>query len=134
MSSNKVKPNELRKSRKFYVGSVHEIASGKFEIIDRYLGEDDYVWLKYKMLDSGEVIENREVNVNSNLYKFRQKKKVEAFDEEFPELADSQNFGNIEFNKKVMESVDSITKQLTTLMLQQTLMMEEIRELKKKIK
>lgn len=132
--NNKVKPNELRKSRKYFKGAVHEIASGKFEIINRYLGEDGYVWLKYKMLNSEEVIDNREVNVNANIYKFCQKKKVEAFEKEYPELSNLSNIKNIEFNKKVMESIDSITKQLTTLMLQQTLVMEELRELKKKIK
>ncbi|WP_433775418.1 hypothetical protein [Bacillus wiedmannii] len=63
------------------------------------------------MENSGEEVENREVNVNSNLYKFRQKK--------------------AEDNKRILEGLDHINKQIMTLIYNQTLLMQEIKKLKK---
>ncbi|WP_242225021.1 hypothetical protein [Bacillus cereus group sp. BfR-BA-01380] len=124
--SDKLRPAELRKSRKYYVSSVHEIASVRLEILDRYIGEDKQVWLKYKMIDTGEISENREVNINSSIYKFRRKQMAQAFEEDNPELFDQ----NASY-KRVLEELDNVSKQLTTLLYNQTLLMQEIRELKK---
>lgn len=86
--SDKLRTAELRKSRKYYVSSVHEIASGRLEILDRYIGEDKQVWLKYTMIDTNEVSENREVNINSSIYKFLRKQMAQAFEEDNRELFD----------------------------------------------
>ncbi|ENQ3106423.1 hypothetical protein ACEOWJ_002448 [Bacillus cereus] len=124
--SDKLRPAELRKSRKYYASSVHEIASGRLEILDRYIGEDKQVWLKYKMIDTGEISENREVNINSSIYKFRRKQMAQAFEEDNPELFDQ----NASY-KRVLEELDNVSKQLTTLLYNQTLLMQGIQELKK---
>ncbi|WP_218160783.1 hypothetical protein [Bacillus sp. 491mf] len=94
--------------------------------MDRYIGEDKQVWLKYKMIDTGEISENREVNINSNIYKFCRKQMAQAFEEDNPELFDQ----NASY-KRVLEELDNVSKQLTTLLYNQTLLMQEIQELKK---
>ena len=59
----------MKESKKFTLGSIHENGAGKFEILDRY-EEDGIVYLKYQYIDSGEVITNKEVNVNASIWKF----------------------------------------------------------------
>ena len=64
----------LGKTRKFKNGSVHETASGKLMIVDRYLSEDGKVWLRYQWLsgeNEGKTEENKEENINASLYKFK---------------------------------------------------------------
>ena len=94
--------------------------------MDRYIGEDKQVWLKYKMVDNGEISENREVNINSSIYKFRRKQMAQAFEEDNPELFDQ----NASY-KRVLEELHNVSKQSTTLLYNQTLLMKEIQELKK---
>ena len=39
--SDKLRSAELRERRKYYVSSVHKIASGRLEILDRYIDEEN---------------------------------------------------------------------------------------------
>jgi uncharacterized coiled-coil protein SlyX len=60
-------------SRKYPKGAVHELATGKFEILDRYK-EDNRTLLEYKWLTgekAGQVEINKEININASLHKFR---------------------------------------------------------------
>ena len=60
----------MKFSKKFALGTIHENGSGVFEIVDRY-EEDGIVYLKCKYVESGEVITNKEVNVNASIWKFQ---------------------------------------------------------------
>lgn len=117
----------LRESRKYKIGTIHEIASGKFEIIDRYLAEDGHIMLKYKMLETGEVIDNREVNVASNLYKFRMKRKMdllkgEATFEDLVGITPEHSY------KAIMEELKAINEQLRLLSIKQADMLKMLEE------
>ena len=69
---------ELRPSKKYAVGTTHELLSGEMEIIDRFLGDDGFAMLRYKMLETGEIEENKEVNIASNIAKARKKEQAQA--------------------------------------------------------
>lgn len=62
----------LKESKKFAIGSVHENGGGKFEILKRWYDEkSENVMLEYKFLESGKIEENKEVNVNASIWKWR---------------------------------------------------------------
>lgn len=66
---------QLGKSKKYANGSVHENASGTFQIIDRYLSSEGIVMLKVEWLTgekAGQQEENREENINASIYKYEQ--------------------------------------------------------------
>jgi hypothetical protein len=66
MTEEKRKP--ARGSKKYSKGSVHEIAGGRIRILERYLNEDDEVMLQYQYIDTGDIKDNKEVNVSSSIH------------------------------------------------------------------
>lgn len=61
-------------SKKFTVGSIHESASGTFNILERYAGDEGQAWLKIEWLSggkAGQIEDNKEVNVNASIHKFQ---------------------------------------------------------------
>ncbi|MFF2878368.1 hypothetical protein ACFVR2_18815 [Gottfriedia sp. NPDC057991] len=63
----------IGKSKKYANNSIHENASGTFIILDRYKKDDD-IMLKFEWLsgeNTGQVDENKEVNINSSIHKFQ---------------------------------------------------------------
>jgi uncharacterized coiled-coil protein SlyX len=82
---------KLGKSRKYYTGATHENASGKFQILDRYLGDDEKPWLKFQWLSGdkeGEIEENKEENINASLYKFRVSRGMQVVGDGYTESGD----------------------------------------------
>lgn len=64
----------LGTSRKFIKGFTHHNATGEFEVIERYRGEDTKPWLSIKWLTgkrAGQVEHHKEENINSTLYRYR---------------------------------------------------------------
>jgi hypothetical protein len=97
----------LGKTRKYKNGSIHENASGKFMILDRYQGEDGKAWLKYQWLNGmseGKVEENKEENINASLYKFKVsrgiKESIEMDDSEV--VTPNQIFQLVEDNNRIL--------------------------------
>ncbi|WP_129691127.1 hypothetical protein [Gottfriedia acidiceleris] len=60
----------IKPSRKYANGTVHETASGKFKVLDRYL-KDGVIMIKLQWLESNVIEENKEVNVSASIYKFQ---------------------------------------------------------------
>jgi hypothetical protein len=66
---------QLGKSRKYANGSIHENATGKFQVLDRYLSDEGIVMLKLQWLSGdkeGEIEDNKEENMNASIYKYEQ--------------------------------------------------------------
>lgn len=109
MVTAKHQVSELKESKKFAIGSQHKTAQGTIEILDRYLGDENMVYLKYKELATGAVKKNKEVNVNAMIYKWSRsqaaKGVVEAVKGETSEAL-------IEIGNTVHENHDMINKLL----------------------
>lgn len=91
---------QLGKSRKYATGSVHENATGKFQILDRFL-EDGVVMQRFQWLTGekeGQIEENKEENMNASIYKYEQSRGL---------------LGAIEENKEVvtLQDIYSFTKE-----------------------
>lgn len=109
--------NTLPPTKKYAVGTIHEMVGGEFQIIDRWLGEDGFVMLKYTFTETGAVEENKEVNVASALAKY--KKKVE--------LEKSKDLPNE--IKAVREELRAVQEQLRVLILQQATILQKLENL-----
>lgn len=85
---------QLGKSKKYANGSIHENASGTFQILDRYLSPEGVVMLKIEWLtgsNAGQIEDNKEENVNASIYKYEQSRGL---------------LGSIEENKDVVTLKD----------------------------
>jgi hypothetical protein len=59
----------LGESRKYANGTIHENASGKFMIKDRFMDDDGVIMLEIEWLSGdkvGQIETNKEVNISSN--------------------------------------------------------------------
>ncbi|PEJ59052.1 hypothetical protein CN692_06120 [Bacillus sp. AFS002410] len=65
-----IKNDGIKPSRKYATGTIHETASGKFKVLDRYL-QDGVIMIKLQWLKSDIIEENKEVNVSASIYKFQ---------------------------------------------------------------
>lgn len=66
--------DDLGISRKYQMGAIHELATGKFEITDRFKDKNGNVMLEYKWItgDKTDRVEtNKETNLNASLHKYR---------------------------------------------------------------
>jgi hypothetical protein len=66
---------QLGKSKKYANGSIHENATGQFQVVDRFLSNEGIVMLKIEWLTgekAGQFEENREENINASIYKYEQ--------------------------------------------------------------
>lgn len=65
---------DLRVSRKYATGTIHETATGKFVILDRFKNEEGEITLEFQWLSGeyeGKVDHNKEVNINATIHKFQ---------------------------------------------------------------
>lgn len=108
---------ELPPTKKYAIGSVHENVNGEFQILERWLGEDGFVMLKYEYTDSGIVEENREVNVASALAKFRKKKELEDSKTSAGEIGE------------VWRELQNISETLRLLTIQQATILQKLERL-----
>jgi len=105
---------ELPPTKKYAVGTVHEMVGGEFQIIDRWLGEDGFVMLKYIFPETGLLEENREVNIASALAKYKKKLELEKSKDIPNEL------------KAVKEELRAVQEQMRVLILQQVTILQKL--------
>lgn len=60
----------IRPSKKYANGTIHENASGRFQILDRFLGKDGIIYMKIQWLSTGQLETNKEVNISASIWKF----------------------------------------------------------------
>jgi hypothetical protein len=112
----------LGKTRKYKSGSVHENASGKFMILDRYLGDDGRAWLKYQWLNGtkeGQIEDNKEENINASMYKFRVSRGIKDIDDQDSEvIIPNQIFQLVEENNAILEGYAEDKEFLTNQILE----------------
>jgi hypothetical protein len=133
----------LGKTRKYKQGTIHENASGKFMIIERFMGEDNRPWLKYQWLsglNEGKIEENKEENINASLYKFRMSRGLK----DPIELKPHEIVTPMDNHEKILELIEKMDHiagiaqersqkidQIEYLVLQQNAMVEELTNLVK---
>jgi hypothetical protein len=121
-------PNKdgLGTTRKYADGTIHENASGRFVILDRYL-EDDTIMLKFKWLDGdneGQIDTNKEKNISASIHKFQVSRGrqprigyfAEGQDEKLDTILDYMNFfkENVVTNNELEEYTTYVKEQLLT--------------------
>jgi hypothetical protein len=100
-------------SKKYTKGSVHETASGRFTILDRYADEDDdknIPMLEYQWLSGdkeGQVETNREMNISASIHKFQTSRGIPTIQAE-PKMIDEE----ISFVEKIDKTYE-VLKNLT---------------------
>lgn len=108
---------ELGKTRKYFNGSTHEVASGKFKIVDRYLNyTTGKVYLKYEWISGdrkGIVESNKEENINASLYKFRQSRGIDLEENALENLDINKLIETMsEQNRKLTNIIDHLLKKV----------------------
>lgn len=114
---------ELKPTKKYAIGTKHELLSGEIEIIDRYLGDDGYAMLKYKFLESGDIEENKEANIASNIAKSKKKKAYEKLQSENQIPAYSINDLKEDI-RGVQEELKGLKEILTLITIQQATILQ----------
>jgi signal transduction histidine kinase len=64
------KQDGIKPSRKYANGTFHENASGRFQILDRFLGKDGIIYLKIQWVATGQIETNKEVNISASIWKY----------------------------------------------------------------
>jgi hypothetical protein len=64
------KQEGIKPSKKYANGTFHENASGRFQILDRFLGKDGVIYLKIQWVVTGQIETNKEVNVSASIWKY----------------------------------------------------------------
>ncbi|WP_147534569.1 hypothetical protein [Bacillus marasmi] len=64
------KQEGIKPSKKYANGTFHENASGRFQILDRFLGKDGVVYLKIQWVATGQIETNKEVNISASIWKY----------------------------------------------------------------
>lgn len=64
------KQEGIKPSRKYANGTIHENASGRFTVLDRFLGKDGIIYMKIQWLSTGKIETNKEVNISASIWKF----------------------------------------------------------------
>lgn len=111
----------LGTSRKFADGTQHENGTGKFEIINRYEGEDGKAWLEFQWLTgdrAGQIDRNSEANVNSAIHKFQITRR--AAGKEVDATWETSGPGSGGSVVDMIESVSIIVQQNNDLLVQNT--------------
>jgi hypothetical protein len=110
----------IKPSRKFAKGVIHETASGKFMVLERFL-KDTVLMIKIQWLDTGVIEENKEVNLSASIYKFQKSRGL-------IDATDSQKSSDVVTLQDIKECIDKLfeTLALRTDLLQDAL--EKIKE------
>lgn len=96
-------------SKKYANGTIHETATGKFIVLDRFVEEDDEnsnAILEFQWMSGdreGKIETNREMNIAANIHKFQTSRGI-------PTVASEPQ--RIEHNVPFMEKIDLMQNQL----------------------
>jgi uncharacterized coiled-coil protein SlyX len=67
----------IKPSKKYANGTIHENASGKFQVLDRFLDEDGKtIIIKIQWIETGTVEVNKEVNISASIWKFQKSRGI----------------------------------------------------------
>ncbi|WP_075980704.1 hypothetical protein [Bacillus massilinigeriensis] len=79
------KQEGIKPSKKYANGTFHENASGRFQILDRFLGKDGIIYLKIQWVNTGQIETNKEVNISASIWKYEKARgKIKPVEEKPP--------------------------------------------------
>ncbi|WP_066303949.1 hypothetical protein [Bacillus sp. FJAT-29814] len=115
----------IKPSKKFANGTIHENASGRFQILDRFL-ENNVIMLKYQWLHSGEIEVNKEVNINASLWKFQKSRGLIDSPEYTPHIDAVTPADNHELLEQLLNLESDASKQRQDIKEQIDLLNEKV--------